>query len=256
VILVSYLASLSAILDRVNATQSDRIGKAADQMASSIVGGGLVHLFGSGHSVIPVLEAFPRYGSYVGFHPLTDPRLMWSNVLGPGGVRELLWLEREEGYVANYLRNQPIGAGDTVLVYSHGGLNAAPIEAATYATSANARVVAITALANAVREATHSSGHRLSDVADIVIDTCVPARDALVDVEGWGAPVGGASTVVASAVTQTLVTETAIRLAAAGMRMPTFVSPMADVGDSGPINDDVFNAYARRVQEAHARRLT
>ncbi len=45
----------------------------------------LVHLFGSGHSVIPVLDVFPRYGSFPGFHPLLDPRLMWSNVLGPGG---------------------------------------------------------------------------------------------------------------------------------------------------------------------------
>ncbi len=70
--------------------------------------GGLVHLFGSGHSVIPVMDSFPRYGSFVGLNPLTDPRLMWHNVLGPGGVRELLWLERTEGYVANFLANCPI----------------------------------------------------------------------------------------------------------------------------------------------------
>jgi len=242
-------------LERVEATQSETIGQAADQMAASISGGGLVHLYGSGHSVIPVLEAFPRYGSYVGYHPLTDPRLMWSNVLGPGGVRELLWLEREEGYVANYLQNMPISAGDTVLVFSHGGLNAAPIEAATFASSAGAHVVAITAMDNVTRPSTHSSGHRLSDVAEVVIDTCVPARDALVDVENWDAPVGGASTVVACAITQTLITETAGRLAAAGIRLPTFVSPMADVGASPTRNDEVFAAYARRIHEAHARRL-
>jgi uncharacterized phosphosugar-binding protein len=41
----------------------------------------LVHLFGSGHSVIPVLDVFPRYGSFAGFHPLMDSRLMWTQVL-------------------------------------------------------------------------------------------------------------------------------------------------------------------------------
>jgi uncharacterized phosphosugar-binding protein len=54
----------------------------------------LVHLFGSGHSIIPVLDIFPRYGSFAGFHPLMDSRLMWTQVLGSGGVREVLKLER------------------------------------------------------------------------------------------------------------------------------------------------------------------
>ena len=45
-------------------------------------------VFGSGHSVIPVLDVFPRYGGFVGFHPMMDPRLMWFNVVGPGGAPE------------------------------------------------------------------------------------------------------------------------------------------------------------------------
>jgi SIS domain-containing protein len=57
----------------------------------------------SGHSILPCQEAFPRYGSFVGFNPLTDPRLMWHNVLGAGGVRELLWLERAENCICNFL---------------------------------------------------------------------------------------------------------------------------------------------------------
>ena len=113
--------------------QAEAFGQASSLMAGSIMKGGLVHLFGSGHSVIPVMDSFPRYGSFVGLNPLTDPRLMWHNVLGPGGVRELLWLERTEGYVANFLANCPIRAGDVVIVFSHGGRNAAPVEAARFA---------------------------------------------------------------------------------------------------------------------------
>ncbi len=65
--------------------------------------------------------------------PLTDQRLGWSNVLGTGGVRELLWLERTEGYIANFLGNYSFQEGDTLVAYSHGGLNAAAIEASLYA---------------------------------------------------------------------------------------------------------------------------
>ena len=63
-------------------------------------------------------------------------RLSWFNVLGTGGVRELLWLERTEGYIGNFLGNYPFADGDTLVVYSHGGLNAAGIDASLYARGA------------------------------------------------------------------------------------------------------------------------
>jgi len=124
-----YLDKVSGILGRIRDEQGVNIAKAADVMAKAIANGGLVHVFGSGHSVIPALDIFPRYGSFPGFHPLLDPRLMWINVLGPGGVRELLWLERQEGYIPVFLSNFKLLDKDVLLVFSHGGLNAAPVEA-------------------------------------------------------------------------------------------------------------------------------
>ena len=53
--------------------------KAAEMCAETINSGKLVHLFGSGHSVLPIQDMFPRYGGVVGWHPLMDPRLMWNN---------------------------------------------------------------------------------------------------------------------------------------------------------------------------------
>ena len=159
--------------------------------------GGLVHLYGSGHSVLPCQEAFPRYGSYVGFNPLTDPRTMWHNVLGAGGVRELLWLERTEGYVDKFLAHQPLNEGDCLVVYSHSGRNAAGIETALYAKQRGLFVVAVSSAANLAEPAKHSSGKRLADVADVLIDTGAPVEDAIVAVEGWSRPVAGSSTVLA-----------------------------------------------------------
>ena len=59
-----FRSKITTILDRLWATQSDSIRKAAQMMAESVARGGLVHLFGSGHSVLPVQDMFPRYGSY------------------------------------------------------------------------------------------------------------------------------------------------------------------------------------------------
>jgi uncharacterized phosphosugar-binding protein len=110
---------------------------------------------------------------------------MWFNVVGPGGARELLWLEREEGYIENFLQSYVMGPKDTMIVFSHGGVNAAPVEAALYAKEHGLKVIAVTSGENyKVARATHSSGKKLGDVADLMIDNCVPPEDALVRIEG------------------------------------------------------------------------
>lgn len=248
----TFIPKLVAILERASTSQHATFERVADTMAKAIERGGLVHLFGSGHSVIPTLDAFPRYGSFVGLHPMNDPRLMWHNVLGPGGVQELLWLERTEGYIAKFLANEPIGEGDVLVVFSHGGRNAAPIEAAMYGRAHGAWVVGVTSLANTSRPPEHSSGKRLPDVSDAVLDTGVPVEDALVAVDGWPRPVSGASTIVATAFMQELVARTAQRLAADGVTMPTFVSPTVP-GASVASNDDVFAEHQARLLASFTR---
>lgn len=247
-----YLQTVEAILATIRATQGEAIAAAAERMAGSIASGRGVFVFGSGHSVLPVLDVFPRYGSYVGFYPLADPRLMWHFPIGPGGARELLWLERREGYVATFLESHPLTSGDVVLVFSHGGLNAAPVEVALAGRERGAWVVAVTSLANArVHEPTHSSGKRLADVADLVIDNCVPPHDAVVAIEGWRHPVAAASTVAFVAIAQALVAETAARLAARGVVKEPFVSPNARGVERGH-NERVFQEFARWVRSLQA----
>src|SRR5712692_4479399 len=72
---------------------------------------------GSGHSVLPVQDVFPRYGSYPVFHPLLDARLMWQDVLGSRGAKGLLWLERQSGYAKVLFENEPIRSGDVMVVF-------------------------------------------------------------------------------------------------------------------------------------------
>ena len=240
-----YLEQAQKIYDRIRSTQLENIRQAGDLAAESIARGGLVHLFGSGHSVIPVLDVFPRYGSFAGFHPLMDSRLMWFQVLGSGGVRELLKLERTEGYIADFLSNFKFEPIDTMVVYSHGGLNAAPIEVALHAKSQGLKVVAVTSLDNAkAAKATHSSGKKLADLGDVVIDNCCPPVDSLVDV--GGIPVAASSTFAVIAISMALVAETAVRLHERGVKFRAFVSPNITAVDPEN-NRQVFDEYIQKV---------
>lgn len=242
----AYYRQISGVIAKIHETQTGKLEKAGEVLAEAMAAGKRAYLFGSGHSVIPVMDVFPRYGSFVGFFPLYDPRLMWHNVVGAGGARELLWLERREGYIRNFLQSFAMGPGDCMIVFSHGGMNAAPIEAAIYATEHGLKVITVSSLANAsVAQATHSSGKKLSDLADVAIDNCVPPEDALVDV-GYPEKVAAGSTMAAVFIAMALVAETGTRLAARGIRPKTFVSPNVP-GVAKDHNLGVFDAYTEAL---------
>jgi uncharacterized phosphosugar-binding protein len=105
------------------------------------------------------------------------------------------------------------------------------------------------------RPSAHSSGQNLSDVCDLTIDTGVPVQDAVVSVDGWDRPVGGASTVVACVVSHELIARTAAILAERGQSVPTFVSPTVP-GASVESNDQVFAAHDLLVHKARARKIS
>ena len=249
-----YISRLVEIAQRAGDANAEAFDKASTAMADTLAGNGLVHLYGSGHSVLPVQETFPRYGSYVGFNPLTDPRVMWHNVLGAGGVRELLWLERTENYAEKFLDHQPLNAGDTIVIFGHSGSNASGIDTALYARKRGLTVVAITAKANASKPATHSSGKRLPHAADIVIDTGAPVEDAIVPIEGWSRPVSGSSTVLAMIMMHELLSQTALKLAQRGIELPVFASPTIP-GVTLHDTDMIYGVYRERIIEAQQKHL-
>ena len=240
-----YYEAISGVLGAIHAREMEKIEAAGELFAAAIASGKRVYLYGSGHSVIPVMDVFPRYGSFVGFYPLYDPRLMWHNVVGPGGARELLWIERREGYAEQFLQSFALEPGDCMIVFSHGGLNAAPVEAAMYAKKRGVKVVTVSSHANrAVAKATHSSGQQLPDVADIAIDNCVAPEDSQVEI-GRPEKVAAGSTMAVVFIAMALVAETGSRLAARGIEPVTFVSPNVE-GVEKDHNLRVFDRYTEQ----------
>ena len=249
-----YIGRLAALIEQASAANAEAFETASGRFADTLQAGGLIHLYGSGHSVLPCQEAFPRYGTYVGFNPLTDPRVMWHNVLGAGGVRELLWRERTDHYAEKFLDHQPLNEGDSIIIFGHSGRNSSGIETALYAKERGLFVVAITSKNNLDKPATHSSGKRLADAADLVIDTCSPIEDAIVPVEGWSRPVSGSSTVLAMIMTHELIARTAQNLSKRGIELPTFASPTI-AGVTLHDTDVIYGVYRERMIEAQKKHL-
>lgn len=246
---LTYIEKMSEIIENIDKTQAGKIKAAAEVCADVIAGGKLVHLFGSGHNVLTLQDVFPRYGGVVGWHPLMDPRIMWDNVIRGGGARELLWIERQEGYIANFLQNFNLQAGEAMVAFSHGGLNAAPVEAALYAKERGLKIIVINCGDNFKKsKASHSSGKMLGDVADIYIDNCCPLEDALVEIPGYHQKVGASSTVAAIVIAQSLASETALLLETKGHKMHIFVSP--NVTEVPPdYMKEVYAAYTDLIKK-------
>ena len=130
------------------ATQADALEQASQWCADAIAAGGLVHLFGTGHSRIPVEEMFPRYGSYPGFNPIVELSMTFhTQVVGANGQRQAMAIERMPGLAEVILSNFRFGPHDLMIVFSAGGATAVPIEMARGARARGLRVIAVTSLA-------------------------------------------------------------------------------------------------------------
>lgn len=236
----AYLQGLQELLHRIETEQASQLEAAASLMADCIKKGGIVHLFGSGHSMLPALEIFPRYGSFVGLHPVIDPRLLWFNVLGSFGVPEMLFLQNTEGYAEVMLDGQNLRSGDVLMIFSHGGTSAVVVDAARYAKQRGMAVIAVTSSMASTAKPRHTSGLKLTDLADLSLDTFAPRGEALVDVQGLQEPVGAATTVLAMSAGLAAVARAAQLLVESGH--PIVQSVRAEANETSAYRS-VYEAY-------------
>jgi uncharacterized phosphosugar-binding protein len=248
-----FLAAARELLERIAATQDEALEAASRICVEAIGSGGLVHAFGTGHSRIPVEELFPRYGSFPGFNPIVELSMTFhTQVVGPNGQRQAMFIERVEGLAEQILASYDLRPPDAMLVFSAGGLTAVPIEMAMLAREWGLPVIAVTSVANASSgEPSHSSGTRLLDHADVVVDLCTPPGDALVHLDGVDTPVSPGSTVAAVAIANELKARAAAALVDRGFLPPVITSP-AFVGAerSAELFDAAYAEHARRACRA------
>ena len=254
---LTWMTAATALLERLADTQADNIETASRWCADTIAADGLVHLFGTGHSRIPVEEMFPRYGSYPGFNPMVELSMTFhTQVVGANGQRQAMFIERTPGLAEVILSNYAFGPHDTMVVFSAGGLSAVPVEMARGAKSLGLRVIAVTSVAQSMSdEPSPEVGTRLLDEADLVIDLCTPHADAMIQIDGLETPVGPGSSLAAIAIVNSIKVRTAQLLREQG-RMPPVITRASVVGAerSRTLFDDAYREHARRIARVLVRR--
>lgn len=246
-----YVEAARLVLTRIETEQAANIVRAAEVCAGAIEQGGLVHLFGCGHSRMAVEEMFPRYGSYPGWHPIVELSLTYhTDVVGSNGQRQAMFLERLEGFGEVILRNFTFGPHDVMMVFSTSGVNGVVVDMALGAKARGMPVIAVTSLAHSRQSAAgHSSGKKLYDVADITLDNCAPVGDAAVAIAGLDAPVGPVSTIGNTVLVNAVKCEVAERLTRRG-HPPLVLAAAAILGPEAAAKrfDDAYDDYRERVR--------
>lgn len=223
-----YLAACRERVDHVAAGDArEAIGAAARACADSIADDKLVFSFGTGHGSFAALEMFPRTGTCAGFRPIVEtPIAMFHHVLGDQGAAQYRFLHTREGYGQAILKSHRLMAGDTMVLFSHSGINAVILDIAVESKERGLTVIGVTSLPHSSQVTSrHSSGQRLFEVADIVIDTGVPYADAGLHVDGLEHPLGPTSTVINTVVAHAIVAGAVEELVRRGVEPFVMVNP-------------------------------
>jgi uncharacterized phosphosugar-binding protein len=238
-----YFEKSIELINRVRDTQTEKIKQAAHWCAETIAKKGLVHLFGTGHSRMAIEEIWPRYGSFPGFHPIVELSMTnHTQVVGSNGQRQAMWIERQEGLGEIILRNFVFRDYDVMMIFSTSGNNGVVVDVALGSKARGMKVIAVIAEEYArMLQPGHSSGKRLVDIADLVIDNCAVPGDAMVDVPGVDVPIGPGSSIGNTVVVNSMKCLIAEELAKRG-QMPLALAGAWKMGKE---------ASSKRFEEAY-----
>jgi uncharacterized phosphosugar-binding protein len=245
-----WLSNARDIMTKIETTQTDNIQKAAVLMADTIEQERWVHTFGCGHATLPIEEMYPRIGGFVGFHPMCElPLTFFTRIVGEMGVHQFVFLERVEGYGREIMKGYQFDPRDIMWIFSHTGINNVNIDIALDAKEKGMKVIVFGSAAEAKGKTTrHSSGKTIFDLADLVVDTCVPIQDASVPLKDHQDKIGPLSTMAFVTCVWMTVTTVAEILAERGVKL--YIHPSHNVpGDTTAKErlDAALGEYKKRI---------
>ncbi len=185
-----YQAAVDDLFRKVRETQSDTIRQAGELVAHVVENGGNIYLSRICHSI--EMDLIYRGGGPIFYNHFS----VNLGVEAPGRVRDRSDLGIDtEGMAARYvLQTSNIRPGDVLFVSSVSGRSRNVVELAYEAQKFGVHVIALVSMsyASAV-DAVHSSGKKLYEIAEITLDNCAPAAEAMLEVEGIEARFAAAS---------------------------------------------------------------
>ncbi|QQK08639.1 sugar isomerase domain-containing protein [Miniphocaeibacter halophilus] len=237
-----YFEIVKKQLEKQYIEEKESVEKAAEICAESIMNNRLIHAYGCGHSQMFSMEIFYRAGGLVPVNALLIPHL----ALFPKAKLSTLQ-ERIEGFSDEYLKLVNTNENDSIIIVSISGRNAAVIDMALACKERDIKVIALTSknFSEGV-ESRHSSGKKLSDVADVVIDIKCVKGDAVLEKDGLGTKFCGTSTVLGMFTMQSIIARTVEICVENGFKPPIYVSSNLDEGDE--INKQYIKKYSSLIE--------
>lgn len=202
------------LLAAARAKNQPVIAALAPIIGQNLAAGGMLHVFGSGHSEVLAREIISRAGGLVCVNGMLDPT---------GG-----FIENLVGYgtelAGRYDRRYELRPGESIIVISNSGKNSAPIEVALYAKEKGLNVVGLTSVAmSSTAKTVHPGGRKLHEIADHALDNLGVPGDTLIDL-GDGLMSGPTSTLVGGMLLNLLMLEVMTWMKAQGHALPVLRS--------------------------------
>ena len=225
-------------MEKAEEVNKDTVKMLAEKFAENIENDKVIHTFGTGHSHMLGIELFARAGGLGNVDAMIDPDTLTSFGAQRSGA-----MEKVSGVSDVIYDSYNIQPGDIMIITSNSGRNAMPIEMAMRCQKEGIYVIAMTNLEQSRNTTSrHPSGKRLFECVDCVIDTCVPAGDATLDLEGI--KTGPASSIVTMFLINTIVSEAIKIVLSHGKRPYVFQSQNVDGFD----NDAIYEHFKGRVK--------
>lgn len=229
---MEYLDLVCTLLQNMKTTQGEAIREAAALVGDTILAGGLVYTFGSGHSQLLSQEVHARAGGLYPVMQIVDP--LWGRA------------ERLEGLGEIFIKGLPLKAGETIFVISNSGRNPEPIEVAMLARQMGLHVIVVTSLTHSKSVTSrHSSGKKLYELGEVVLDTGAPAGDACLSFNGLDVKAGAVSTVLGAALLNAVMVEAIQHILDKGGHPPVLMS--ANLDGNEEYNARVMASYEHIV---------
>lgn len=224
--LTDYLQNLERLLEKVRVSSADSLEAAAQAVSSCIEKGGLVHVFGTGHSHMLAEELFYRAGGLGHVNPILEEDLMLH--LSASKSTEF---ERTPGLASQILEKQIIGPHDIFILASNSGGNAVIEEMARIIKKKGLTLIAVTSVNHASSSGARADGVKLHQVADIVLDNHGVLGDASISITGLDTNVGPTSSVIGTAIVNAIAVRATEILVLKGIKPSIFASSNTIAGE-------------------------
>ncbi|WP_462398860.1 sugar isomerase domain-containing protein [Lacticaseibacillus pantheris] len=223
-----YIDNVEQLISKVANEEKPNIDATINLLTDANLKKHSIYVFGASHAGIIAQEMYYRAGGMLTINAIFGREVM----LDRSPITFTSDMERLEGYGTQLANSVNFKPNDVLILHSVSGRNPVIVDLAIAAKKKGVRIVGLTNVSySKTVTSRHSSGKRLFELADIVIDNHGDVGDASCQLAGAPQKVGPTSTVVGAAILNAIIVEVSQRLVDTTGEAPVFYSANLDDGD-------------------------